>query len=51
MLLVNSAIFIAFLLLLAQLYRKTEKLGQTLFIGLLLGMLFGAVLQSAYEKP
>ena len=32
MLLVNLAIFIAFLLLLAQLYRKTEKLGQTVFI-------------------
>ena len=51
MLLVNMAIFIAFLLLLAQLYRKTEKLGQTVFIGLLLGLLFGAVLQSAFEKP
>ncbi|MEX4584473.1 L-cystine transporter [Haemophilus influenzae] len=51
MLLVNLAIFIAFLLLLAQLYRKTEKLGQTAFIGLLLGLLFGAVLQSAFEKP
>lgn len=51
MLLVNLAIFIAFLLLLAQLYRKTEKLGQTVFIGLLLGLLFGAVLQSAFEKP
>lgn len=50
MLLVNLAIFIAFLLLLAQLYRKTEKLGQTVFIGLLLGLLFGAVLQSAFEK-
>lgn len=51
MLLVNLAIFIAFLLLLAHLYRKTEKLGQTVFIGLLLGLLFGAVLQSAFEKP
>ncbi|HHF3904177.1 TPA: L-cystine transporter [Haemophilus influenzae] len=51
MLLVNLAIFIAFLLLLAQLYRKTEKLGQTVFIGLLLGLLFGAVLQSTFEKP
>lgn len=51
MLLVNLAIFIAFLLLLAQLYRKTEKLGQTVFIGLLLGLLFGAILQSAFEKP
>ncbi|HHF3357453.1 TPA: L-cystine transporter [Haemophilus influenzae] len=51
MLLVNLAIFIAFLLLLAQLYRKTEKLRQTVFIGLLLGLLFGAVLQSAFEKP
>lgn len=51
MLLVNLAIFIAFLLLLAQLYRKTEKLEQTVFIGLLLGLLFGAVLQSAFEKP
>ncbi|HHF4621214.1 TPA: L-cystine transporter [Haemophilus influenzae] len=51
MLLVNLAIFIAFLLLLAQLYRKTGKLGQTVFIGLLLGLLFGAVLQSAFEKP
>lgn len=51
MLLANLAIFIAFLLLLAQLYHKTEKLGQTVFIGLLLGLLFGAVLQSAFEKP
>lgn len=51
MIIVNLAVFAAFLLLLALLYRRTEKLGQTVFIGLLLGLAFGAVLQTAFEQP
>lgn len=51
MILVNLAVFTAFLVLLAVLYRRTEKLGQTVFIGLLLGLAFGAVLQTAFEQP
>lgn len=51
MILVNLAVFTAFLVLLAVLYRRTEKLGQTVFIGLLLGLAFGAVLQVGFEQP
>lgn len=51
MILVNLAVFTAFLVLLAVLYCRTEKLGQTVFIGLLLGLAFGAVLQTAFEQP
>lgn len=51
MILVNLAVFTAFLVLLVVLYRRTEKLGQTVFIGLLLGLAFGAVLQTAFEQP
>ncbi len=34
MLIVNLGIFIAFLFLLSVLYKRTQKLGQTVFIGL-----------------
>ncbi|OOS02012.1 L-cystine transporter [Canicola haemoglobinophilus] len=51
MLIVNLAIFVALLLLLAILFRKTQKLGQTVFIGLLLGLACGTLLQVNYEQP
>lgn len=51
MIIVNLIFFSAFVVLLSVLYRRTEKLGQTVFIGLLLGLAFGAVLQTVFEQP
>lgn len=51
MIILNLAIFVALLFLLYTLYRKTQKLGQTVFIGLFLGLVSGAILQTIYEKP
>ncbi|MGY4677138.1 L-cystine transporter [Pasteurella sp. P03HT] len=42
---VNLIIFVALLVLLAWIFRKTQKLGTTVFIGLLLGVVSGALLQ------
>ena len=50
MLIVNLGIFVAFLFLLSVLYKRTQKLGQTVFIGLLLGLGFGILLQTVYDK-
>ena len=50
MLLIILAIFALALVFLGYLYKKTEKLGQTVFIGLLLGLGAGALLQSLAEQ-
>lgn len=50
MLIVNLGIFVAFLFLLSVLYKRTQKLGQTVFVGLLLGLGFGILLQTIYDK-
>ena len=50
MLLIILAIFAVALVFLGYLYKKTEKLGQTVFIGLLLGLGAGALLQSLAEQ-
>lgn len=50
MILINLAIFVALLLLLASVFRKTQKLGMTVFVGLILGLICGALLQSFYGK-
>lgn len=50
MLILNLAIFVAILFLLAKIYQSTQKLGQTVFIGLVLGLASGAFLQTVYEK-
>lgn len=42
-------IFIVFLLALGYLYNKTQKLGQTVFIGLVAGVIFGALLQTTAD--
>lgn len=47
---VNIIIFVLILVFLAWLLRKTQKLGHTVFAGLLLGLVFGALLQNFYEK-
>ncbi|SUB33220.1 sodium/dicarboxylate symporter family protein (SDF) [[Pasteurella] mairii] len=47
---VNIIIFALILVFLAWLLRKTQKLGHTVFAGLLLGLVFGALLQNFYEK-
>lgn len=46
MLFVILAVFVLILVFLGYLYKKTGKLGQTVFIGLLLGLGLGALLQS-----
>ena len=50
MLLIILVIFALALVFLGYLYKKTEKLGQTVFIGLLLGLGAGALLQSLTEQ-
>ncbi len=42
MFILNLAIFVAILFLLAKIYQSTQKLGQTVFIGLVLGLASGA---------
>ena len=50
MLFITLVLFVAVLLGLNYLYRSTQKLGQTVFIGLLLGLVGGALLQSLGEQ-
>ncbi|QLB13927.1 hypothetical protein EV697_10388 [Bisgaardia hudsonensis] len=50
MIILNLVIFGSLLFLLAVIFRKTEKLGLTVFIGLLLGLVSGALLQNIYDK-
>ncbi|WGE66130.1 L-cystine transporter [Actinobacillus equuli subsp. equuli] len=50
MIILNLAVFTALLFLLFLLYKNTQKLGQTVFIGLLLGVISGAILQNFYQK-
>ncbi|KAE9539303.1 L-cystine transporter [Ursidibacter maritimus] len=47
----NLALFAVLLLVLFSIYSKTQKLGLTVFIALLLGLASGALLQIFYEKP
>lgn len=51
MVILNLAVFVAILFLLAAIFKQTQKLGRTVFIGLLLGLASGAILQAFYEKP
>lgn len=51
MIIFNLVIFGLLLWLLAKIYTQTQKLGQTVFIGLLLGLASGLILQFSYEKP
>lgn len=50
MLFLTLMLFVAVLLGLNYLYRSTQKLGQTVFVGLLLGLVGGALLQSLGEQ-
>ncbi|WGE84235.1 L-cystine transporter [Actinobacillus equuli] len=50
MIILNLAVFTALLFLLFLLYKNTQKLGQTVFVGLLLGVISGAILQNFYQK-
>lgn len=51
MIFLNLAVFAVLLFLLTYLYKSTQKLGQTVFVGLLLGLVSGAILQNFYQKP
>ena len=50
MLFLTLVLFLAVLLWLNYLYHSTQKLGQTVFVGLLLGLVGGALLQSLSEQ-
>lgn len=50
MVILNLAVFTALLVLLYFLFNRSQKLGRTVFIGLLLGLASGAFLQFFYEK-
>ena len=50
MLFLTLVLFLAVLLWLNYLYHSTQKLGQTVFVGLLLGLVGGALLQSLGEQ-
>lgn len=50
MLFLTLAIFALILVLLGYLYKRTQKLGQTVFIGLILGLGFGALLQNVGDE-
>lgn len=50
MLFLTLVLFVVVLLWLNYLYRSTQKLGQTVFVGLLLGLVGGALLQSLGEQ-
>ena len=50
MLFLTLVLFVAVLLGLNYLYRSTQKLGQTVFVGLLLGLVGGVLLQSLGEQ-
>lgn len=51
MAILNLIIFGILLLLLTKLYTQTQKLGQTVLVGLVLGLTSGLFLQFFYEKP
>lgn len=51
MVILNLVVFVGILFLLAVIFKQTQKLGRTVFIGLLLGLASGAILQTFYEKP
>ncbi|OOF83061.1 L-cystine transporter [Rodentibacter ratti] len=50
MLFLTLAIFALILVLLGYLYKKTQKLGQTVFVGLVLGLGVGALLQNVGDE-
>lgn len=51
MIIFSLVVFTVLLVLLFLLYKNTQKLGQTVFISLLLGVVSGAILQKFYQKP
>lgn len=50
MIILNIAIFLAILLLLNLLFKRTQKLGQTVFVALLIGLGLGAIWQTFFDK-
>ncbi|SPY32838.1 L-cystine transporter [Pasteurella canis] len=47
---INLIIFVALLVLLAWIFKRTQKLGTTVFIGLVLGLVCGALLQQLADQ-
>ena len=50
MIILNIAIFLAILFLLNLLFKRTQKLGQTVFVALLIGLGLGAIWQTFFDK-
>lgn len=51
MIIANLVVFVLGLILLSLVFKQTQKLGLTVFVGLLLGLASGALLQGFYDKP
>lgn len=51
MIITNLVVFVLGLILLSLVFKQTQKLGLTVFVGLLLGLAGGALLQGFYDKP
>ena len=50
MIILNIAIFLAILFLLTLLFKRTQKLGHTVFVALLIGLGLGAIWQTFFDK-
>jgi hypothetical protein len=50
MIILNITIFLAILFLLNLLFKRTQKLGQTVFVALLIGLGLGAIWQTFFDK-
>jgi Predicted Na+/dicarboxylate symporter len=50
MIIFNIAIFLAIIFLLNLLFKRTQKLGQTVFVALLIGLGLGAIWQTFFDK-
>ena len=50
MIILNIAIFLAIIFLLNLLFKRTQKLGQTVFVALLIGLGLGAIWQTFFDK-
>ena len=50
MIILNITIFLAIIFLLNLLFKRTQKLGQTVFVALLIGLGLGAIWQTFFDK-
>ncbi|AQW81812.1 L-cystine transporter [Campylobacter pinnipediorum] len=51
MIILNLIVFVVLLFVLFKVFQSTQKLGLTVFVGLFLGLIGGALMQNFYDKP